>query len=40
MGGCADFKNCVVEDDRFDKRLAPKVLKIVDTSYGGENGLN
>jgi len=24
----------------FDQRLKPKVLKIVDVSYGGENGFN
>lgn len=40
IAGCADFKTCVYEDDRFDARLFPKVMKIVDTSYGGENGLN
>lgn len=40
LAGCADFKTCVVEDERFDPRLAPKVLKVIDTSYGGENGLN
>jgi len=40
IAGCADFKTCVYEDERFDARLFPKVVKIVDTSYGGENGLN
>ena len=24
----------------FDQRLKPKVLKVVDVSYGGENGFN
>jgi len=24
----------------FDKRLQPLIAKIVDVSYGGENGLN
>ena len=40
MAGCADFKTCVIEDDKFDARLLPKVMKVIDTSYGGENGLN
>lgn len=40
LAGCADFKTCVYEDERFDLRLHPKVMKVVDTSYGGENGLN
>ena len=40
MAGCADFKTCVIEDDKFDARLFPKVMKVIDTSYGGENGLN
>lgn len=30
----------VYEDDKFDPRLHAKVCKIVDTSYGGENGFN
>jgi peptide chain release factor subunit 1 len=24
----------------FDQRLAAKVIKVVDVSYGGENGFN
>lgn len=40
LGGCADFKTVVHEDEKFDARLFSKVVKIVDTSYGGENGLN
>jgi len=40
MAGCADFKTVVFEDEKFDPRLHAKVVKVVDTSYGGENGLN
>lgn len=40
LAGCADFKTLVLEDEKFDQRLTPKVLKVIDTSYGGENGLN
>mmetsp|Transcript_22453 Transcript_22453/g.55353 ORF Transcript_22453/g.55353 Transcript_22453/m.55353 type:complete len:455 (-) Transcript_22453:371-1735(-) len=40
LAGSADFKNVLVEAERFDQRLAAKVLCIVDVSYGGENGFN
>ena len=40
MAGCADFKTCVAEEEKFDARLFPKIVKFIDTSYGGENGLN
>lgn len=40
LGGCADFKNDLFQSDFFDGRLKSKVVKIVDLSYGGENGLN
>lgn len=40
MAGSADFKNELKNSDLFDQRLAPKVIKIVDVSYGGENGFN
>jgi len=38
LAGCADFKTDLNGSDMFDPRLKPKVLKIVDVSYGGENG--
>jgi len=40
LAGLADFKNELATSELFDPRLAVKVLKIVDVSYGGENGLN
>lgn len=40
VAGSAEFKNVLVDAERFDQRLAAKVLTIVDVSYGGENGLN
>lgn len=40
LAGSANFKNDLSESDLFDKRLSPIVLKIVDVSYGGENGFN
>jgi peptide chain release factor subunit 1 len=40
LAGSADFKNELYQSDLFDQRLKPKVLKIVDVSYGGENGFN
>lgn len=40
MAGSADFKTVLSTSDLFDPRLAVKVLKIVDVSYGGENGFN
>ncbi|KAK2962414.1 putative Eukaryotic peptide chain release factor subunit 1-1 [Blattamonas nauphoetae] len=40
LGGSADFKTELSQSDMFDPRLAAKVLKIVDISYGGENGFN
>merc|ERR1711937_282486 len=38
--GSADFKNDLNGSDMFDNRLATKVIKVVDVSYGGENGFN
>jgi peptide chain release factor subunit 1 len=35
-----DFKTELFGSDMFDSRLTPRVLKIVDVSYGGENGFN
>eukprot|EP00291_Cryptomonas_curvata_P028753 CAMPEP_0172207320 /NCGR_PEP_ID=MMETSP1050-20130122/33764_1 /TAXON_ID=233186 /ORGANISM="Cryptomonas curvata, Strain CCAP979/52" /LENGTH=511 /DNA_ID=CAMNT_0012886613 /DNA_START=181 /DNA_END=1717 /DNA_ORIENTATION=- len=40
LAGSADFKNVLVEAERFDQRLAAKVMMVVDVSYGGENGFN
>jgi peptide chain release factor subunit 1 len=40
LAGMGDFKTDLRNSDLFDQRLAPKVLKIVDVSYGGENGFN
>eukprot|EP01084_Bolivina_argentea_P074594 135301_1 len=40
LAGSASFKNQLNTSDLFDGRLKPIVLKIVDTSYGGENGFN
>lgn len=40
LAGSADFKNDLNQSDLFDNRLACKVIKVVDVSYGGENGFN
>ena len=40
LAGSADFKTELSQSDMFDPRLQCKVLKIVDVSYGGENGFN
>ncbi|KAK3044067.1 Eukaryotic peptide chain release factor subunit 1 [Coniosporium uncinatum] len=40
LAGSADFKNDLNQSDMFDQRLAAKVIKVVDVSYGGENGFN
>ncbi|EFX02710.1 eukaryotic peptide chain release factor subunit 1 [Grosmannia clavigera kw1407] len=40
LAGSADFKNDLNVSDMFDNRLAVKVIKVVDVSYGGENGFN
>lgn len=40
LAGSADFKNDLNQSDLFDIRLQEKVIKIVDVSYGGENGFN
>ncbi|KAJ2747023.1 translation termination factor eRF1, partial [Coemansia sp. BCRC 34490] len=34
------FKNDLAKSDLFDPRLAAKVIKTVDVSYGGENGFD
>jgi peptide chain release factor subunit 1 len=40
LAGSADFKNDLNQSDMFDQRLVAKVIKVVDVSYGGENGFN
>ncbi|KAL8922576.1 MAG: hypothetical protein Q9208_005079 [Pyrenodesmia sp. 3 TL-2023] len=40
LAGSADFKNDLNQSDMFDNRLQTKVIKVVDVSYGGENGFN
>ena len=40
LAGSADFKNDLAQSDMFDSRLSEKVVKIVDVSYGGDNGFN
>eukprot|EP00696_Hemimastix_kukwesjijk_P020260 gnl/Hemi2/9818_TR3410_c0_g1_i1.p1 gnl/Hemi2/9818_TR3410_c0_g1~~gnl/Hemi2/9818_TR3410_c0_g1_i1.p1 ORF type:complete len:450 (-),score=194.06 gnl/Hemi2/9818_TR3410_c0_g1_i1:57-1406(-) len=40
LAGSADFKSELSLSDMFDQRLQPKIIKIVDVSYGGENGFN
>jgi peptide chain release factor subunit 1 len=40
LAGSADFKTDLAGSDMFDPRLKVKILKIVDVSYGGENGFN
>ncbi|XP_049847899.1 eukaryotic peptide chain release factor subunit 1-like [Schistocerca gregaria] len=40
LAGLAEFKNELVQSDMFDQRLQRIVLKVVDVSYGGENGFN
>jgi len=40
VAGSADFKSELSASDMFDQRLRAIVLKIVDVSYGGDNGFN
>lgn len=40
LAGSADFKTDLAKSEMFDQRLASKIVKIVDISYGGENGFN
>ncbi|KTW25608.1 eukaryotic peptide chain release factor subunit 1 [Pneumocystis carinii B80] len=40
LAGSADFKTELSISDMFDSRLTSKIVKIVDISYGGENGFN
>jgi len=38
LAGSADFKDELLKSDLFDQRLKKIVIKMVDVSYGGENG--
>ena len=40
MAGSADFKTELSQSDMLDPRLQGKIIKLVDVSYGGENGFN
>lgn len=40
LAGSASFKNRLSESNLFDPRLKETIIKIVDISYGGENGFN
>jgi len=40
LAGLADFKNELAGSELLDPRLKTKVIKIVDVSYGGDNGFN
>lgn len=40
VAGSADFKSELSTSDMFDQRLRTIILKIVDVSYGGDNGFN
>ncbi|KAJ3272408.1 Polypeptide release factor (eRF1) in translation termination [Terramyces sp. JEL0728] len=39
IAGNADFKSMLMNCGKFDQRIKEKVLKIVDISYGGRQGL-
>ncbi|KAK9768045.1 translation termination factor eRF1 [Basidiobolus ranarum] len=40
LAGSADFKTELSQSELFDQRLQVKIIKLVDVSYGGENGFN
>jgi peptide chain release factor subunit 1 len=40
MGGNADFKTNVYDNSTFDERLKKIIIKVIDVSYGMEQGLN
>jgi peptide chain release factor subunit 1 len=40
LAGSADFKTELLRSDLFDPRLAKIVIKMVDVSYGGDQGFN
>ena len=40
LAGSDDFKSVLSQSDLLDYRLRPKIVQLVDVSYGGENGFN
>jgi peptide chain release factor subunit 1 len=40
VAGSADFKSELSNSEMFDQRLRAVILKVVDVSYGGDNGFN
>eukprot|EP01096_Ripella_sp_DP13-Kostka_P012285 TRINITY_DN509_c1_g1_i1.p1 TRINITY_DN509_c1_g1~~TRINITY_DN509_c1_g1_i1.p1 ORF type:complete len:433 (-),score=210.18 TRINITY_DN509_c1_g1_i1:346-1644(-) len=40
LAGLAEFKNELSISDMFDQRLKEIIIKIIDVSYGGENGFS
>lgn len=40
LAGSGDLKNELLGLNSFDQRLIPKIMKTIDTAYGGENGFN
>ncbi len=40
LAGLADFKTELAQTDMFDPRLQVIIMKVVDVSYGGDNGFN
>merc|ERR1719233_359088 len=40
LAGSADFKTELSQSDMLDQRLQNKIIRLVDVSYGGENGFN
>lgn len=38
LAGFADFKTVISESDLFDQRLKPKIVELVDVTYGMETG--
>lgn len=40
LAGTADFKNQLFESAILLKNIKDRVIRVVDTNYGGENGLN
>jgi len=40
LAGSAELKSELGDADFFDPRLKVKIIKVVDVSYGGENGFN
>eukprot|EP01100_Stratorugosa_tubuloviscum_P012582 TRINITY_DN6012_c0_g1_i1.p1 TRINITY_DN6012_c0_g1~~TRINITY_DN6012_c0_g1_i1.p1 ORF type:complete len:436 (+),score=216.07 TRINITY_DN6012_c0_g1_i1:159-1466(+) len=40
LAGMGDFKSELASTDMLDGRIKEKIIKIVDVSYGGDNGFN